>query len=264
MDVGFIGLGSMGSRIVNLLLAGGHTVTAWARRPASLEPFAGMILEAASPRDVARSSELIGLCVWDEHDIEDVLLRADGVLAGLEPGAVVSIHSTISPAACRRFAQETAKAGGHLIDAPVSVGAALPKVLMMVGGEDVAVAKCRPALSAVGDPLLHLGPVGSGQLAKLVNNTMLTATIGLGEDAIAFGAELGLDPTILAAALSAGSAGGTWTRFVSAAAGRPRDSYATEWARKDVGFAREVAAQAGLVLDRDLLRLANRGIDVVS
>jgi 3-hydroxyisobutyrate dehydrogenase len=263
MDVGFIGLGSMGSRIVNLLLAGGHTVTAWARRPVSLEPFAGMIHEAASPRDVARSSELVGLCVWDEQDIEDVLLRADGVLAGLNPGAVVSIHSTISPAACQRLAHETRQAGGHLIDAAVSVGAALPKVLMMVGGEETAVAKCRPALSAVGDPLLHLGPVGSGQLAKLVNNTMVTATIGLGEDAVAFGAELGLDPAVLAAALAAGSAGGTWTRFVSATAGRPRDPHATEWARKDVGLAREVAAQAGLVLDRDLLRLADRGIDVV-
>ena len=85
MNVGFIGLGSMGSRIVTLLLDGGHHVTAWARRPASLEPFGGRCDRAASPAEVGARSELVGICVWDDHDVDEVLLGADGVFAGLPP-----------------------------------------------------------------------------------------------------------------------------------------------------------------------------------
>jgi 3-hydroxyisobutyrate dehydrogenase-like beta-hydroxyacid dehydrogenase len=92
---------------------------------------------------------------------------------------------------------------------------------------------------------------------------MLVASIGLGEDAVAFGSDLGLDPAALAVALAAGSSGGTWTRFVSAAPERPRDRPGTEWARKDVGFAMQLANEVGLELDREILRLARRGVEVV-
>ena len=264
MDLGFIGLGSMGTRIVNLLLDGGHTLTVWARRSASIEPFANRVVEVSSPRDVAAATQLIGLCVWDEHDVEDVLLRDDGVLSGLRPGGVVCIHSTISPGGCRDLALRVTEAGGHLIDATVSVGARLPKLLTMVGGDRAAVEQALPALTAIGAPVLHLGPVGSGQVAKLVKNTMLAATIGLGEDAIAFGSELGLDAAALTVALTAGSSGGTWTHFVSTSGGPLREPHATEWARKDVGFANALASEAGLELDREILRLARRGVVVVT
>jgi 3-hydroxyisobutyrate dehydrogenase-like beta-hydroxyacid dehydrogenase len=128
------------------------------------------------------------------------------------------------------------------------------------------VERCRPGLESAADPLLHLGPVGSGQIAKLVNNTMLAATIGLGADAISFGADLGLDPSALAAALAAGSARGTWSSFVNRPqpdAGNPATSRTTEWARKDVSYALGLAAEAGLDPDRHVLRLARRGVEVV-
>jgi 3-hydroxyisobutyrate dehydrogenase-like beta-hydroxyacid dehydrogenase len=85
----------MGSRIVTLLLDAGHHLTVWARRPASLEPFGGRCDLAASPAAVGETSELVGICVWDDHDVDEVLLGADGVFSGLRPGGVVAVHSTI-------------------------------------------------------------------------------------------------------------------------------------------------------------------------
>jgi 3-hydroxyisobutyrate dehydrogenase-like beta-hydroxyacid dehydrogenase len=266
MEIGFIGLGSMGSRIVDLLVDGGHHLTLWARRPASVEPFAGRARSVDSPKEVGRACDLVGICVWDEQDVEQVLLGEDGVLAGVRPEAVIAIHSTIPPAACRRLEQMAATCGAGLIDAPVSVGSSLPKLLMMVGGAPETVERCRPALESAADPFLHLGPVGSGQIAKLVNNTMLAATIGLGDDAIAFGADLGLDATALAAALAAGSCRGTWSTFVNRPRPEPGDQSAsrtTEWARKDVSYALGLAAEASLDRERHILRLARRGVEVV-
>lgn len=266
MNIGFIGLGSMGARIVNLLIDGGHNLILWARRPDSLRPFAGRADFASSPGEVARASDMVGICVWGADDVEEVVLGENGVLSGARPGTVIAIHSTISPAACRLLGVKTAAADTYLIDAAVSVGANLPKLLMMVGGDRPVVDRCRPGLEAVADPLLHLGPLGSGQMAKLVNNTLLAATIGLADDAIALGADLGLDAEALGTALAAGSARGTWSSFVN----RPRPTveepsarFATEWARKDVGYAMSVVVEAGLETDRDVLRLARRGAEVV-
>jgi 3-hydroxyisobutyrate dehydrogenase-like beta-hydroxyacid dehydrogenase len=266
MEIGFVGLGSMGSRIVDLMIEGGHHLTLWARRPASLEPFAGRAESAPSPKEVARESDMVGICVWDEHDVDEVLLGDNGLLAGARPDAVIVIHSTIPPAACRRLQEVAGTYGAQVIDVPVSVGSNVPKLLMLAGGDKDAVERCRPALESAADPLLHLGPIGSGQIAKLVNNTMLAATIGLGEDAIAFGADLGLDPAALAAALAAGSSRGTWSTFVN----RPRPlvgdqptSRTTEWARKDVSYALGLAGEAGLDPERHVLRLARRGVEVV-
>lgn len=196
MDVGFIGLGSMGSRIVNLLIDGGHHLTLWARRPESLEPFAGRADTASSPAGVARDSDMVGICVWGAQDVEEVLLGENGVLSGARPGTVVAVHSTISPEACRHLGQAAAAHRTQLIDAAVSVGANLPKLLMMAGG----------------------------------------------------------------------SARGTWSSFVSRprqpAAGRS-PAFATEWARKDVGYALRASKEAGLDADRYVLRLARRGVEVV-
>ncbi len=265
MNVGFIGLGSMGSRIVTLLLDDGHHLTVWARRPASVEPFGGRCDLAASPAEVGERSELVGICVWDDRDVDEVLLGADGVFAGLRPGGVVAVHSTISPASCRRLHAEAGRRGLGLVDAPVSVGSHVPKLLVMVGGDGKVVDQCRVAFDSFGDPVLHLGPVGSGQVAKLLNNTLLAATIGLGDDTIALGRDLDLDEEALAAALAAGSSGGTWSGLLArrrtAPDGEPGRTH--EWARKDVGLTLDLAAGAGIDPERDVLKLGARGADIL-
>jgi 3-hydroxyisobutyrate dehydrogenase len=268
MDVGFIGLGNMGARLVTLMIDGGHHLTLWARRPESLDPFAGRSDAAGSPAEVAAASELVGVCVWDEHDVDEVLLGEQGVLAGLQPGGVVAIHSTISPGGCRRLEAEAASRGVGFLDAPVSFASRAPKVLVMVGGEADTLGRCQAAFDSFGDPVVHLGPVGSGQIAKLVNNTMLAASIGLGDDAVALGGDLGLDETALAAVLAAGSAGGTWSSILVRRRGEtdpePIGGRTHEWASKDVGLARQLAAEAGVDPAREILRLGQRGVDVLN
>ena len=264
--VGFIGVGNMGSRIVDLLLAAGFDVTLWARRAASLKPFQGRTQSAGTPADLGARSDVVGICVWDERDVEDVLLSENGVLGGMESGAVVVVHSTIAPSACRRLSQETARRGVALLDAPVSVGANVPKLLVMVGGEGPAVARVGPVLESFGDPVVHLGPVGSGQIAKLVNNTLLAATVGLADAALTLGAELGLDRIALLDVLSSASSRGTWTSLlgpqirgsVRIASGRTH-----EWASKDVALTESVAAEAGCASGADVLRIARAGAEAL-
>lgn len=256
----------MGSRIVALLLDAGHHLTLWARRPVSLSGFATRSDTASSPAQVAQASELVGICVWDEHDVDEVLLGADGVLAGLRPGGAVAIHSTISPAACRRLQTEAARRGVGLVDAPVSVGSKQPKLLVMVGGDRTVVDRCREAFDSFGDPVLHLGPVGSGQVAKLVNNTLLAATVGLADDALALGRDLHLDEVALAEALAAGSSGGTWSALLARRRDRDgvQEGRTDEWARKDVGLTLGLAREAGIDPEREILRLGARGVEVLA
>src|SRR6202011_5492016 len=107
------------------------------------------------------------------------------------------------------------------------------------------------------DPVLHLGPLGSGEVAKLVNNVLLAASIGLADDALDLGAALGLDRVALAAALSCGSARGTWSTFLASQPGESgaRTGRTGEWARKDVGLTLDAARQAGLDPLRAVLAL---------
>ena len=264
MNIGFIGLGSMGTRIVTLMLDAGHHLTVWARRPASLEPFAGRVDVATSPAGVAEASEVVGICVWDESGVDEVILGNRGVLAGMRAGGVVAVHSTISPAACRRLHAVTVDGGVGLVDAAVSVGANLPKLLVMVGGDPVVVEQCREAFESFGDPVVHLGPVGSGQIAKIVNNALVAATVGLADDAIALGHDLGLDESALAQALAVGAAGGTWSGLIARRrSGEVRPKFTYEWAAKDVGLALELAAEAAIDTTREVLRLAVRGVEVL-
>jgi 3-hydroxyisobutyrate dehydrogenase len=256
----------MGTRMVEHMIDAGLHVTLWARRPASLEPFAGRAESASSPAEAAEASEFLGVCVWDEHDVDEVLLGDAGVLAGMKPGGVVAVHSTIAPGACERLRDEARGRRIDLLDAPVSFRSTLPKLLVMVGGDDDAVARSRVVMESFGDPVLHLGPIGSGQIAKLVNNTLLAATVALADDAIALGAGLGLDPIALTAALSAGSSSGTWSSLYAGRGGAMRAGQVGrthEWANKDVGLTVGISTAAGLDPDRQVLRLASEGVEVL-
>jgi 3-hydroxyisobutyrate dehydrogenase-like beta-hydroxyacid dehydrogenase len=264
MDVGFIGIGSMGTRIVTLLDEGGHKLTLWARRPQTLDPFRDRCQVAETPADVGRASQLVGICVWDESDVREVVLGPNGVLSGMQPGSAIAIHSTISPDACQELRAATLEKGVELMDAPVSVGSAQPKLLVMLGGENDAVAQYQEAFSSFGSPVVHLGPVGSGQIAKLVNNTLLAATAGLADDAIDMGAHLGLRADALLDVLSAGSSRGTWSSLLAGRANAANTPGRThEWAQKDVGLTTKLATAAGLDPSREVLRLGARGVDVL-
>src|SRR5580698_3266574 len=117
----------------------GFPLTLWARRPESLEPYADTNAATAStPAELGAASDIVGICVTGDSDVEEVLSGADGVLEGMNPGGVVVIHSTVHPDTCVRVAGHATRRGLGVIDAPVSGGggAALRrKLLVMVGGE---------------------------------------------------------------------------------------------------------------------------------
>jgi 3-hydroxyisobutyrate dehydrogenase-like beta-hydroxyacid dehydrogenase len=267
-QIGFIGLGSMGTRIVRLLLESDFDVTVWARRAASVEPLAGLVTVVNSPAAVGSAADLVGVCVWDEHDVEEVLLAEHGVFAGLAPGGTVMVHSTIPPSACQRLAALGSDRGINVLDVPVSVGANAPKVLAMIGGDPAVVEAARPALEAFGSPAVHLGPLGSGQIAKLVNNTMLAATVGIGANALALGAALGLDEHALLSVLSVASSGGTWTGLLrrrrDAPAGNDVAGRTNEWATKDVALATRLIEEHGGNTEYELVRAARLGATALS
>jgi 3-hydroxyisobutyrate dehydrogenase len=248
--VGFIGLGSQGAPMARRIVDAGYPVTLWARRPATLEPFAGTPAKVAdSPADLAASSDLVCICVVSDADVEEVVAGERGVLAGLGAAGVIAVHSTVHPDTCRRLAGQAGAQGMRLIDAPVSGGgpaAAAGRLLVMAGGDAETVEYCRPVLATYGDPVVHLGPVGSGQLTKLLNNLLFTAHLATAASALALGQELGVDPRRLAGVMSHGSAnsfalsrigdaGGTLDRIAA---------FAGPLLQKDVRLMAEIAAAA--------------------
>lgn len=250
--VGFIGLGSQGAPIARRIVEAGYPLTLWARRAATLEPFSGTGAKTAgSPAELAAESEHIGICVTGDADVTEVLTGSSGVLAGVKPGAVIAIHSTVHPDTCRRLAAQAAERGARLVDAPVSGGApaaSAGKLLVMVGGEPDVVETAMPVLSTFGDPVVHLGPLGSGQVTKLLNNTVFTAHLAVAASLFSLGKSLSIDPARLGEVLSHGS-GRSFAMETIARAGGTLDQiagHAGPLLRKDVGLTADVARAAGI------------------
>jgi 3-hydroxyisobutyrate dehydrogenase len=268
MRIGFIGLGSQGGPMARRILEDGFPTTLWARRAATLEPFAGTAATiAASPAALGAASDLVCICVVDDAGVEQVLGGEGGVLAGMRPGGILAIHSTVHPATCRRLAARAAALGISLLDAPVSGGgaaAAGKRLAVLVGGAAEVLERCRPVFSSYGDPVLHLGPIGAGQTAKLLNNLLFTAQLGIATRTFEVGRALGVEPAALAQVLVAGSGRSYGLELVAglrftAAALAP---HAGPLLQKDVGIAADVAAAAGVDLGA-LLEVADAALEVM-
>ncbi len=210
MRVGFIGLGSQGGPMARRIAEGGFETTLWARRQASLEPYADTAAKTAgSPAELAAASDLVCVCVVGDDDVREVLYGESGVLAGMASGGVVAIHSTVHPDTCREIAEKAGALGVSVIDAPVSGGGPAVeegKLLVMVGGEDDVVERCKPVFATYADPIVHLGPLGSGQVTKILNNLLFTANLGSALSTLDLGVALGIPRDRLAEVLNGGSA----------------------------------------------------------
>ncbi|HEY5855257.1 MAG TPA: NAD(P)-dependent oxidoreductase [Aldersonia sp.] len=259
MRVGFIGLGSQGAPMARQIVAAGFPTTLWARRPQTLEPFAATAARTApTPADLASASDLVCLCVVGDADVTDVVCGENGVLAGLAPGGVIAIHSTVHPDTCHDIAAKAAVTGVAVVDAPVSGGgiaAAERRLLVMVGGADADVERCRPVFATYSDPIVHLGALGSGQVTKLLNNLLFTANLATAADALGLGRTLGVDPARLGEVITHGTANSfALGRVVSAGGTLDRiGAHAGPLLRKDVGLVAALAdaagAERGIVLD---------------
>jgi len=173
MRIGFVGLGNMGGPMAANLLAAGHDVAGFdvvAERIADVERRGGRV--ASSPADASRDAELVSIVVLDGEQLDAVASGRDGVLAGVAPGAVVAVHSTVHPDAVARVAAAVPP-GVDVLDAPISggiPGARDARLAIMVGGDADAFARARPAFEAMGTLVLHLGLPGAGLAAKLARN----------------------------------------------------------------------------------------------
>ncbi|MDO8389747.1 MAG: NAD(P)-dependent oxidoreductase [Actinomycetota bacterium] len=209
MNVGFIGLGNQGLPIARRILAGGHHLHVWARRPEALEPFAGTTATVAgSPAAMGYLCQVVGICVLDDEAVRDVVFH-QGLLAAMHENSVLAIHSTVSPAMVKQIAEAADDRGVHVLDAPVSggaAGAAAGTMAVMVGGASAALEQAMPVFDTFASTVHRVGEVGAGQLCKLVNNCLFAANVGLALDALELGDALGLDRQAVAAVLQAGSA----------------------------------------------------------
>jgi 3-hydroxyisobutyrate dehydrogenase-like beta-hydroxyacid dehydrogenase len=250
MRVGFIGLGSQGAPMARRIVEGGYETTLWARRPATLEPFADTEAKVAgSPAELAAASDLVCLCVVGDADIDEIAGGERGLLAAMEPGGVIAVHSTVHPNTCRELAKKAAAKGVSVIDAPVSGGGGVAsegRLLVMVGGDADVVERCRPVFATYADAIVHLGELGSGQTTKLLNNLMFTAHLATAATALSLANSLGVAPDRLAEVVSRSSGNSFALNALGGIGGLDRlAGVAGTLLQKDVRLVVDLANRAG-------------------
>lgn len=211
LRVGFIGLGIMGTSMAQNLLRKGFPVTVWNRTQARMEPLLTAGAEgASSPKEAAQEADVVITIVTDSAAVEQVILGPDGVVEGARPGTVVIDMSTISPAVTRRLAEELARRGIDMLDAPVSggdVGAREGTLSIMVGGKPDVLERSRPVLEAMGRHIVYVGDHGMGQMCKLCNQIVLSMNLLGMAEGLAFAAKAGVDLDTMISVVGAGAAG---------------------------------------------------------
>lgn len=213
MHIGFIGTGTMGLPMLTNLIKKGHSVVAYDAVAAALNAaLARGATKANSAAEAAKHSDLVVTMLPSSSHVESVYLGAGGVLEGIKQGQLCVDMSTIDPSVSRRVAAVLANRRGRFIDAPVSggsVGAEAATLAIMVGGAAADLEEARPALSAMGANIIHVGEIGAGEAAKLCNNLIAGVAAVAVAEAFRIGAGFGVDPKILTDVISK-SSGNTW------------------------------------------------------
>ena len=250
--VGFIGLGIMGRGMARNLIKGGFEVHVWNRNHERARELAaeGAVF-AEYPLALVEACDIILVCVSDTAAVHDVILGEHGLIHGIRKGTLIVDHSTISPRATREIAAALAAEGAHLLDAPVSggsEGAARGTLSIMVGGEAAQVERAMPAFEAMGKTIVHIGPVGSGQMAKLANQILVVGNALAMSEALLFAQAGGLDLEKTLDAIKGGAAG-SWmlsNRGPQILARDWRPGFTIDLQQKDVRLALEAADELGV------------------
>jgi 3-hydroxyisobutyrate dehydrogenase len=241
--VSFIGLGVMGYPMAGHLARAGHDVTVFNRTGVTAErwakEFGGSI--AGAPSAAARGADFVFCCVGNDDDLRSVTTGPDGAFEGMQAGAVFVDHTTTSADVARDLHAEAARRGFAFVDAPVSggqAGAENGQLTVMIGGDEHAVSRAAPYIDCYARMQARLGEVGSGQLAKMVNQICIAGLVqGLAE-ALNFAERAGLDAQAVVDVISKGAAQ-SWqmeNRASTMIAGKFDFGFAVEWMRKDLGY----------------------------
>ncbi|MFI1213002.1 NAD(P)-dependent oxidoreductase [Streptomyces sp. NPDC020802] len=251
MRIGFIGPGRMGRPMVDRLVAAGHDVTVYARRPGAAAALAADRLNvAASVPETVDGADAVFVVVLTDQELRSVCLGPDGAVAAMAPGAALVQHTTCDPATVVSIAEAGAARRVAVLDAALSGG---PhdiqdgRLTLWVGADDdTAWDRMLPLMETYASPILRVGAPGDGQRVKLVNNALFVAQVGLAVDAARLAASLGVTEEVILAALQHGSGASRALSVVArggsvaAVADRLADLMA-----KDVAVVREVADRAG-------------------
>jgi 3-hydroxyisobutyrate dehydrogenase len=245
--LGFVGLGDQGGPIARRLIDSGYDVTLWARRSASLEPFAGSTARIAStPEHLGAASNIVGVCVVNDADVVEVVKQ---LMAGMSAGGLIVVHSTVSPDTCRRLDREAQRKGLRVIDAPVSGGNAAARegtLSVVVGADPASFERCREVFGVFASLVLHLGDVGAGQTAKLINNALIAANLALAHEALKLGSALKIDRGSLAGYLKASSGRSFSLDIYSSLPGLAAFAHGARLLDKDLGLLTELASRDGV------------------
>ncbi|GJE75937.1 NAD(P)-dependent oxidoreductase [Methylorubrum suomiense] len=242
-NVAFLGLGVMGSPMAGHLAKKGHTVTVYNRTGSKAEAWvaANGGRTAATPREAAQGCTVVFACVGNDDDLRSVVLGEDGAFAGMEKGAIFVDHTTASAEVARELSNAAEAAGLRFVDAPVSGGQAGAEngvLTVMCGGDTAAYEEAEPVIAAYARSCRLLGPVGSGQLTKMVNQIAIAGLVQGLSEAIHFAKRAGLDVEAVLEVISKGAAG-SWqmeNRGKTMNADKFDFGFAVEWMRKDLGI----------------------------
>lgn len=253
--VAFVGLGVMGFPMAGWLAEAGHSVTVYNRTRAKAEDWAARYSGSVSGSlaEAAAGADIVFTCVGDDPDIREVVLAADGLIQAMRPGGVFVDHTTASADLAREIAAVGQSRGVACLDAPVSggqAGAENGALTVMVGGERDAFDRAEPVIDAYSKSVRLLGPAGSGQLTKMVNQIAIAGVVqGLAE-ALNFAVRVGLDPAAVIDTISRGAAQ-SWqmeNRWETMVADEFEFGFAVEWMRKDLRICLQEARGNGAEL----------------
>ena len=255
--VAFLGLGVMGWPMAGHLALAGHTVTVFNRTAAKAQAWVQAFAatgrahhHASTPREAAQGADIVLMCVGNDDDVRSVVLGPDGALAGMQSGSILIDHTTASAQLARELYATAQQQGVAFVDAPVSggqAGAQNGQLTIMCGGDEAAFATAEPVMACFGRAVTLMGPSGSGQLTKMVNQICIAGLVQGLSEAVAFGQKAGLDMDKALQVIGKGAAQ-SW-QLDNRGSTMVRDEFnfgfAVDWMRKDLGLVLQEAQRNG-------------------
>ncbi|HWE73929.1 MAG TPA: NAD(P)-dependent oxidoreductase [Stellaceae bacterium] len=243
MKLAFLGLGVMGFPMAGHLAKAGHKVTVFNRSAAKAKAWTEQHKGAAkpTPAEAASGAEIVFMCVGNDNDVRQVALGAQGALSGMSKGALLVDHTTASAELARELDAAAKAQGLGFLDAPVSggqAGAQNGALTVMVGGDEPSFARAEPVMKHYGRAVTHMGPAGSGQLTKMVNQIMIAGLVQALSEGLNFAMRAGLDAQKAAQVISKGAAQ-SWqleNRYQTMLDDKFDFGFAVDWMRKDLSI----------------------------
>jgi 3-hydroxyisobutyrate dehydrogenase len=272
MKLAFLGLGVMGYPMAGHLAKAGHQVTVYNRTPSKAQSWVKEYggTSRATPAQAVEGAEIVFTCVGNDDDIRHITTGPEGAFAGMGRGAILADHTTASADVARELAAIAKEKGLGFLDAPVSggqAGAVNGKLTIMVGGEPVAFRRAEPVMAHYGRAVTLMGPAGSGQLTKMVNQICIAGLVQGLSEGLNFAVRAGLDPKQVVEVISKGAAQ-SWqmeNRAHTMVEGKFDFGFAVDWMRKDLAIClaearrNKAALPVTALIDQFYARIQERG-----